>query len=114
MKRRQVVRDASSGPAQQQQAAAAVATQQALGGTVEMQPNIAAPVLRTDKDRREWLQKELELCNMSSEFRKVIDGELAQRAEASRKLKVGWVGRQYDQGAADSSWERALCEVAGA
>eukprot|EP00198_Chlamydomonas_reinhardtii_P003876 XP_001693212.1 kinesin family member heavy chain [Chlamydomonas reinhardtii] len=87
MKRRQVVRDASSGPAQQQQAAAAVATQQALGGTVEMQPNIAAPVLRTDKDRREWLQKELELCNMSSEFRKVIDGELAQRAEASRKLK---------------------------
>ncbi|KAG2444138.1 hypothetical protein HYH02_009078 [Chlamydomonas schloesseri] len=87
MKRRQVVRDASSGPAQQQQAAAVVATQQALGGTVEMQPNIAAPVLRTDKDRREWLQKELELCNMSSEFRKVIDGELAQRAEASRKLK---------------------------
>lgn len=47
-----------------------------------------APLLRTEKDRREWLVRELELCNMSSEFRKVIDGELAQRAEASRKLKV--------------------------
>ncbi|KXZ43975.1 hypothetical protein GPECTOR_76g796 [Gonium pectorale] len=71
----------------QQQAAAAAAQQQALGATVEIQPNPQAPLLRTDKERREWLQKELEMCNMSFEFRKIIDGELAQRAEASRALK---------------------------
>ncbi|KAG2494778.1 hypothetical protein HYH03_007022 [Edaphochlamys debaryana] len=68
------------------QAAAAAAAQQPAG-VVESQPNGQAPPLRTDKDRREWLSRELELCNMSCEFRKVIDGELAQRAEASRKLK---------------------------
>ena len=55
-------------------------------------PMVQAPLLRTDKDRREWMSKELELCNMSCEFRKVIDGELAQRAEASRKLKVSIYG----------------------
>lgn len=47
-----------------------------------------APMLRTDKERREWLQKELEMCSISCEFRKVLDGELAQRAEATRKLKA--------------------------
>ncbi|GFR40655.1 hypothetical protein Agub_g1240 [Astrephomene gubernaculifera] len=78
---------AATTAASQQQAAAAAAQQQAFGGNVEIQPNVQAPVLRTDKDRREWLLKELELCNMSCEFRKVIEGELAQRAEASRKLR---------------------------
>ncbi|EFJ41236.1 Kif4 type kinesin [Volvox carteri f. nagariensis] len=73
--------------ASQPQATAAVVTQPAGGGNVEIQPNAQAPLLRTDKERREWLQRELEMCNMSCEFRKVIDGELAQRAEATRKLK---------------------------
>ncbi|PNH11829.1 Chromosome-associated kinesin KIF4 [Tetrabaena socialis] len=86
----------NSSAASQQQAAAAAAQQHALGGNVEIQPNVQAPLLRTDKDRREWLQRELELCNMSCEFRKVIDGELAERAEASRKLKEALKGQVID------------------
>ncbi|GLC45179.1 hypothetical protein PLESTB_000427200 [Pleodorina starrii] len=78
---------ASSSVTSQQQAAAAVAAQQAMGGNIEIQPNAQAPLLRTDKDRRDWLQRELDLCNMACEFRKVIDGELAQRAEATKRLK---------------------------
>ncbi|GLI69654.1 hypothetical protein VaNZ11_014325 [Volvox africanus] len=73
--------------ASQQHPTSVLPSQQAVGGNIEIQPNGQAPVLRTDKERREWLQKELEMCNMSCEFRKVIDGELAQRAEATRKLK---------------------------
>ncbi|GIL89421.1 hypothetical protein Vretifemale_17223 [Volvox reticuliferus] len=73
--------------ASQQHPTSALPAQQAVSGNIEIQPNGQAPVLRTDKERREWLQKELEMCNMSCEFRKVIDGELAQRAEATRKLK---------------------------
>jgi hypothetical protein len=36
------------------------------------------PALRTDRARREWLEKELDLCNQSYEYRRVLEGELAQ------------------------------------
>lgn len=38
----------------------------AAGGVVEVQPNAQAPLLRTEKARREWLEKELDLCNQAS------------------------------------------------
>lgn len=31
---------------------------------VEVQPNAQAPLLRNERGRREWLEKELDLCNM--------------------------------------------------
>ncbi|WIA39358.1 hypothetical protein OEZ86_005467 [Tetradesmus obliquus] len=54
---------------------------------LELQPNAAAPLLRTEKARREWVEQELELCSTSWQYQKVLDGELAQRAEATRKLR---------------------------
>ncbi len=38
----------------------------------------AAPLLRTERARRDWLEKELDLCNQSYEYRRVIEGEVAQ------------------------------------
>ncbi|KAL6746535.1 hypothetical protein V8C86DRAFT_2939694 [Haematococcus lacustris] len=53
----------------------------------EVQPNADAPLLRNEKARREWLEKELDLCNQSFEYRRVLEGELAQRAETHGQLR---------------------------
>jgi kinesin family protein 4/21/27 len=45
---------------------------------LEVQPNPDAPLLRTEKQRREWIDLQLDHCNLSSEYRKVLEGELAQ------------------------------------
>eukprot|EP00879_Flechtneria_rotunda_P010714 GHRR01011196.1.p1 GENE.GHRR01011196.1~~GHRR01011196.1.p1 ORF type:complete len:1304 (+),score=608.99 GHRR01011196.1:374-4285(+) len=54
---------------------------------LELQPNASAPLLRTEKARRTWVEQELELCSTSWQYQKVLDGELAQRAEATRKMR---------------------------
>ncbi|GAX80469.1 hypothetical protein CEUSTIGMA_g7908.t1 [Chlamydomonas eustigma] len=54
---------------------------------VEVQPNPHAPLLRNEKARRDWLEKELDMCNLSFEYQRVLDGELAQRADINRQLK---------------------------
>lgn len=33
---------------------------------VECQPNQAAPLLRDEKSRREWVERELDICNQAS------------------------------------------------
>ncbi len=38
---------------------------------MEVQPNAGAPLLRTEKARREWLESELALCNTSMLHQKV-------------------------------------------
>lgn len=55
--------------------------------TGELQPNAQAPLLRNEKARRDWIEMELDNCNLSYEYRRVLDGELAQRAEAIRLMK---------------------------
>ena len=59
----------------------------AARGEPEMQPNAAAPLLRSERARREWLEQELDLCNTSWELMRVLEGELAQRAEATHRLR---------------------------
>lgn len=39
-----------------------------------MQPNAGAPLLRTERARREWVEQELDLCNTSWEYMKVGEG----------------------------------------
>eukprot|EP00775_Hariotina_reticulata_P005026 gene5026-5268_t len=63
------------------------ASSQGGAAELELQPNALAPLLRTEKARREWVEQELELCNASWQYQKVLDGELAQRAEATRRLR---------------------------
>ena len=41
----------------------------ASSGVVELQPNAGAPLLRNEKAWRSWLEKELEVCNQSYEYR---------------------------------------------
>eukprot|EP00798_Chlamydomonas_sp_ICE-L_P008275 gene8275-1544_t len=53
----------------------------------EVRPNSGAPILRTEHQRREWLEAELDSCNQSFEYRRVLEGELAQRGEAYRQLR---------------------------
>jgi hypothetical protein len=38
---------------------------------LELQPNAGAPLLRTEKARREWVEQELELCSTSWQYQKV-------------------------------------------
>ncbi|GBF91684.1 kinesin family member heavy chain [Raphidocelis subcapitata] len=57
------------------------------GGELEMQPNAGAPLLRSERARREWVEQELDLCNTSWEYMKVLEGELAQRAEKTHRLR---------------------------
>lgn len=57
------------------------------GADMELQPNASAPLLRTSKARREWIDQEMELCSTSWQYQKVLEGELAQRADATRKLR---------------------------
>lgn len=57
------------------------------GADLELQPNASAPLLRTSKARREWIDQEMELCSTSWQYQKVLEGELAQRADATRKLR---------------------------
>ncbi|KAF8064520.1 KIN4A [Scenedesmus sp. PABB004] len=68
-------------------AAGASADQGAAPPELELQPNATAPLLRTEKARREWVDQELELCSTSWQYQKVLEGELAQRAEATRRLR---------------------------
>ncbi|KAG1655297.1 hypothetical protein FOA52_002456 [Chlamydomonas sp. UWO 241] len=76
---------ASSGAAAAANAAAANA---AAAEQESVSPHVAPlPLLRSDRDRREWVEKELDMCNQSYEYQRVLDGELAQRAEASRQLR---------------------------
>lgn len=35
---------------------------------------------KSERERREWIEKELDLCNQSQIYKKILDGELAQRA----------------------------------
>jgi len=41
------------------------------GADVELQPNASAPLLRTSKARREWIEQEMELCSTSWQYQKV-------------------------------------------
>ena len=60
-------------------AAAAEATRPSVApGSADVQPHSEAPVLRSERARREWVEKELEHCNLSYEYRRVLDGEVAQ------------------------------------
>jgi hypothetical protein len=43
---------------------------------LELQPNAGAPLLRTEKARREWVEQELELCSTSWQYQKVRAGSL--------------------------------------
>ena len=43
----------------------------AAGADLELQPNAAAPLLRTSKARREWIEQEMELCSTSWHLQKV-------------------------------------------
>ncbi len=54
---------------------------------IEIQPNAQAPILRNERARRDWLEKELDMCNQSYEYQRILDGELAQRAQTNKKLK---------------------------
>lgn len=38
------------------------------GDGVELQPHANAPLLRTDKQRREWIEHELDECNQARCF----------------------------------------------
>lgn len=58
-------------PANRNQRGDAVA---ARTGDMEMQPNAGAPLLRTERARREWVEQELDLCNTSWEYMKVGEG----------------------------------------
>jgi kinesin family protein 4/21/27 len=43
----------------------------AAGADLELQPNASAPLLRTSKARREWIDQEMELCSTSWQYQKV-------------------------------------------
>jgi len=58
----------------------------AVGVAVECQPNLHAPLLKDDKGRRDWLEREINICNRSWDLRRVLDGEIALRAESCRQL----------------------------
>lgn len=58
----------------------------------EMQPNNGAPSLRNERERRDWIEAELDLCNQSWVYQKVLDGEIAQRSEAARCARAGGGG----------------------
>ncbi len=36
---------------------------------------------------RDWLEQELDLCNQSYEYQRILEGEIAQRAETARLLR---------------------------
>lgn len=38
---------------------------------MELQPNASAPLLRTSKARRDWIEQEMELCSTSWQYQKV-------------------------------------------
>lgn len=58
----------------------------AQAGAVECQPNLHAPLLKDDKSRREWLEREINMCNRSWDLRRILDGEIAMRTDACRQL----------------------------
>eukprot|EP00803_Ostreobium_quekettii_P004619 evm.model.scf_3423.1 EVM.evm.TU.scf_3423.1 scf_3423:4192-12887(+) len=58
----------------------------AAGVAVECQPNLHAPLLKDEKARREWLEREINVCNRSWDLRRVLDGEIALRTESCRQL----------------------------
>ncbi|KAI8464754.1 MAG: hypothetical protein J3K34DRAFT_525930 [Monoraphidium minutum] len=62
-------------------------TNEAARESMEMQPNAGAPLLRSERARREWVEQEVDLCNTSWEYMKVLEGELAQRAEKTHRLR---------------------------
>ncbi|GMH44881.1 hypothetical protein BSKO_12838 [Bryopsis sp. KO-2023] len=57
------------------------------GNTVECQPNQGAPLLRDEKSRREWLERELDVCNQSWDLKRILDAEVEQRKHASKELR---------------------------
>lgn len=54
---------------------------------VECQPNTGAPLLRDEKARRDWVERELDICCQSFDLQRVLEGEKALRSEATRQLK---------------------------
>ncbi|KAK9792731.1 hypothetical protein WJX73_010908 [Symbiochloris irregularis] len=62
-----------------------VAAVRALQG-IEVQPNNAAPLLRDEKARREWVEQELDMACQTIDLQRVLDGEKAQRADVARRL----------------------------
>lgn len=54
---------------------------------LECQPNSTAPVLKTEKAVKSWVQQELDVCCTSYHLQKVIEGEKAARSEAARELR---------------------------
>jgi kinesin family protein 4/21/27 len=54
---------------------------------LECQPNSTAPVLKTEKAVKSWVQQELDVCCTSYDLQKVIEGEKAARSEAARELR---------------------------
>ncbi|GAB4822357.1 hypothetical protein N2152v2_009403 [Parachlorella kessleri] len=55
--------------------------------SVDCQPNQMAPLLRDEKSRREWVERELDVCCASYDLQRVLEGEKAQRSECARKLR---------------------------
>jgi hypothetical protein len=41
------------------------------GADMDLQPNASAPLLRTSKARREWIEQEMELCSTSWQYQRV-------------------------------------------
>jgi hypothetical protein len=54
---------------------------------LECQPNSTAPLLKTEKAVKSWVQQELDICCTSYDLQKVIEGEKAARSEAARELR---------------------------
>ena len=47
---------------------------------------MASKGFKSERDRREWIEKELDLCSQSQIYQKILDGELAQRAQVRQSL----------------------------
>lgn len=54
---------------------------------LDIQPNQFAPLLRDDRQRRDWIDRELQLCLQWQDMQQVLEGELAERAELGRRVQ---------------------------
>ncbi|KAL6783888.1 KIN4 [Auxenochlorella protothecoides x Auxenochlorella symbiontica] len=51
------------------------------------QPHALAPLLRDERARRAWVERELEACCAAGDLQRVLEGELVQRSAAARRLR---------------------------
>ncbi|KAK9846882.1 hypothetical protein WJX84_000810 [Apatococcus fuscideae] len=54
---------------------------------LDCQPNASAPLLRDEKSRKDWIDRELDICNQSFDVQRVLEGEKALRSDAARRLR---------------------------